>query len=291
MQYYFNQGFKMSILKNTLFKAKPKDEKNEVIKMILASEPIAKGQTLKIGQSRYCEDRIIEKPYDINAVMLLPRELCLDPSWLDRLIVIRLNLQSPALGRFIDQIFSDKTIAFPFLQLPASTRHHHNKEGGLLAHSVEVAEIILNQSYDSGDERDIAVVAALLHDVGKVRTLGTNLITTQTGRMVSHDDLTLEVCASALKSLDESWPEAANTLRHVWTCATPGSRYGFQPNCSIAYKLRFADGESVRKYDASKIFKSHNKTDGLTWDDHQNCYIWRPVSETRLNNKRTLNDF
>lgn len=208
-----------------------------------------------------------------------------------KLIEIRQGLKSLALGRFIEQLFADNDIAKAFLQLPASTQHHHNEIGGLLAHSVEVAEIMSGLSYDSPGERQIAIVAGLLHDIGKVRTLKSNLTPTQTGKMVSHDHLTLEVCAEALKALDKTWSAAADTLRHVWTCASPGAKYGYQANCSIAHKLRYADKESVRKYEASKLFKLRDKADGLVWNEHQQSYIWRPTVEPKLNHKRIRHVF
>ena len=195
---------------------------------------------------------------------------------------------SPSLGQFVDKLFDDEKIAQAFLKLPASTQYHHNVVGGLLAHSVEVAEIMSSLSYNNQDERLIATVAGLLHDIGKVRTLGVNHTTTQIGKMVSHDHLTLEVCADAFKTLDKTWPEAANTLRHVWTCSTPGSKFGFQPNCSIAHKLRFADGESMRKYDANKLYKSRGKSDGLVWSDQQQSYIWRPTEEPKPELRRSI---
>jgi hypothetical protein len=57
-----------------------------------------------------------------------------------------------------------------WLTSPASTRYHMNVEGGLLMHSVGVAETALRLRYllapDLGEES--VVITALFHDVGKV---------------------------------------------------------------------------------------------------------------------------
>jgi hypothetical protein len=57
-----------------------------------------------------------------------------------------------------------------WLTSPASTRYHMNVEGGLLMHSVGVAEAALRLRYllapDLGEES--VVITALFHDVGKV---------------------------------------------------------------------------------------------------------------------------
>lgn len=216
----------------------------------------------------------------IDAMLSLPKELCKNPNDLEKLINIRRSIESPSLGRFLDTLFSDLEIAIPFLQLPASTNHHHNSNGGLLKHSIEVAKIASAQHYNSKNERDIALVAALLHDIGKVRTLGINLKSTKLGKMLSHDALTLEVCATALKLLDKEWSEAAFTLRHVWTCGTPGARYGFERNCKIANIIQFSDRLSVDLYNENQTFTTNNKTDGLAWDGKK--YFWRPTAEPRL---------
>ncbi|MEQ1766100.1 MAG: HD domain-containing protein, partial [Methylotenera sp.] len=192
-------------------------------------------------------------------------------------------IKSPTLGNFVDSIFADDAIALAFLQVPASIKYHHNEMGGLLAHSVEAAETTANQTYASSDERDITVVAALLHDIGKVRTLGNNMATTLLGKMVSHDAMTLEVCAVALRKLDHTWPDAANTLRHIWTCASPGARYGFTPICTLANMVRFADKLSADEYDSRATFKSKQIKDGMAWGD--NKYHWRPAPETTINER------
>ena len=245
-------------------------------------------QNLVSSQPYHKTERLFDIHTNAAEVTRLSQTLNIDPCLLERLIIVRQNILSPALGQFVDKLFDDKSMAQAFLQLPASTQYHHNETGGLLAHSVEVAEILYSLSYNNQDERYIATVAGLLHDIGKVRTLGANHATTQIGKMLSHDHLTLEVCAEALKSLDKTWPEAANTLRHVWTCYTPASKFGFQPNCSIAHKLRFADGESMRIYDANKLFKSRGKSDGLVWNEHQQSYIWRPKAEVKPNVRRSV---
>ena len=151
-----------------------------------------------------------------------------------------------------------------------------------MAHSVEVAEITGNQLYKSTDERDIAVVTALLHDIGKVRTLKPDKSTTQLGKMVGHDDLTLEICANALKELDKTWSEASYTMRHVWTCASTGAKYGFERNCLIANIVQFADRQSVDHFNENQAFESNYKVNGLAWNGSK--YFWRPTAESRTTN-------
>lgn len=63
-----------------------------------------------------------------------------------------------------------------FCEWPAAQRHHGAVRHGLLAHSIRVAVMVEQLAAAYGPEgiaydRDIAIAAALLHDVGKVDTL------------------------------------------------------------------------------------------------------------------------
>ena len=57
-----------------------------------------------------------------------------------------------------------------WLKSPASTRFHLNKEGGLLEHSVGVAETMLKLREGLAPQisEETCVIVALLHDVGKI---------------------------------------------------------------------------------------------------------------------------
>lgn len=226
---------------------------------------------------------------NLEVTQSLPRALCNTPSDLDRLIRIRRSIQSPALAKFLDTVLADEKIGLYFLQVSASRNFHHNEIGGLLAHSVEAAEIASQQKFDNQGERDIAVVASLLHDIGKVKTINLNLSSTTLGKMVGHDDLILEICALALKELDKDWIDASCTLRHIWSCATPGARYGFEQNSKLVNIVKFADKLSVDTYNENQAFKSNNQSTGLAWDGKK--YYWRPTQETLRTGRNRLCHF
>jgi len=214
-----------------------------------------------------------EFQFSHNNFLMLPNHICSAPEYLCKLIKIRESITTPPLCEFLDTLFSDINIASCFISLPASVRHHHSIASGLLIHSVECAETANNQVYKSVADRDITVVAALLHDIGKVKSYTTNLKTTQLGRMVAHDHLTLEVCAPALSELDKLWPDGANTLRHIWTCRSEGAKYGFKPNTPLAIIVKFADRLSVGLYEHEEAFKTRFLKSGLVWDGSD--YFWQ----------------
>lgn len=136
---------------------------------------------------------------------------------LTRIRAMLLKLPTSPLKTFVCEVFADPGILHAFLSLPASQHHHHAYPGGLFIHSVDTAwRIYINPSLQ-GREKNIAVVAALLHDIGKVATHTREGRLTSMGRYVNHDALTLSVLDAALKRLDARDEITALLLRHYLT--------------------------------------------------------------------------
>jgi 3'-5' exoribonuclease len=53
-----------------------------------------------------------------------------------------------------------------------------------------------------GEDRDIAIISALLHDIGKIRTHTPDRQLTHIGKTIRHKHITLEVLAQPLAWLD-----------------------------------------------------------------------------------------
>ncbi len=74
--------------------------------------------------------------------------------------------------RLLDEIFGDEEFLQRFATAPAAKAFHHAYLGGLLEHTVSVAELSdhVAQQYPRVN-RDLLVTSALLHDIGKVEEL------------------------------------------------------------------------------------------------------------------------
>lgn len=178
-------------------------------------------------------------------IYMLPYKAAIFPKDVFRLVKLVETIHNPLLQAFIAQVLLQPSVTVSFLRNPASQSHHHSFLGGLLRHSVEVAELALSK-VQTNKEADIVITVALLHDIGKVKTLSENLALTKTGSLIEHDDLTLEICASALSFLHEKDSETANILRHCWTFASPNARYGFKPKYHVAKIIQESDYQNSR---------------------------------------------
>jgi len=124
-------------------------------------------------------------------------------------------LRQTCLQRFLLGVLGNPVIQQPFFTLPASITHHHSQPGGLLTHSLECAEFVLDVPELDPIQRDLGIVAGLLHDVGKIPLWDSNGKRTKAGFLLHHEALTLEVLAPHLRLLDKAWPDGEVTLRYL----------------------------------------------------------------------------
>jgi len=157
-----------------------------------------------------------------------------------------LGIEHDGLRHLLINTFGQEYLALPFIQVPASLRYHHNFQGGLLVHSLECATIIQELSIFSQQDREIGIAAALLHDLGKIKTIGINCSRPELGKAIDHEAITLELCASTLAQLDREHPQLGIDLRHILTCRSI-KRWGHEPKFPIAHALQPADRISSDK--------------------------------------------
>lgn len=185
----------------------------------------------------------INKPFLLNH---LPSSSASKPKDLIRLKKVVSKIENSALVNFLADVLVPIDICIPFTQAPASLNHHHNNPGGLLEHSVEVAEIVSDLPLKTQVEKDLAITGAILHDIGKIKSLDARMRRMESGKWVDHGALTLELCGNGLAILDKKNSMFANILRHIWTCKSPGARYGYESKLAVADAVQLADRFSAK---------------------------------------------
>ncbi len=152
-------------------------------------------------------------------------------------------LPDKILKNFVIQILNDESIAKDFSESPASLNHHHAFFGGLLVHSVDVAWQVFNQHRIPDQERYLGVVAGLFHDIGKIKTLSSNMKRSQLGVLVDHEQLTLEVLSPHLKWLDSQDPTSSVALRNLLSWKPRG--FDRIPKFEVYEVIKMADRVSA----------------------------------------------
>lgn len=125
------------------------------------------------------------------------------------------------LRMLLKRIFNQQQIE-QFSHTPAAKKIHHNYAGGLLEHSISIAELSLKvcDMYHYLN-RDLLLTGALLHDIGKIAELELKISPQYTveGKLLGHIVLGNEIVAdniAALKMDGESFPsELEWMLKHM----------------------------------------------------------------------------
>lgn len=116
---------------------------------------------------------------------------------------ILLSIDSEPLVRLARHLFSQRQFYDAYTSAPAAKQIHHAGRGGLLEHSLEVVELCeaAARLYPMLD-RDLLVVGALLHDIGKIKeySMVGAIDFTDEGRLLGH-------AAIGLRMLDEAVAE------------------------------------------------------------------------------------
>jgi 3'-5' exoribonuclease len=119
--------------------------------------------------------------------------------------------------RLLDGIFGDPLFLETFTAAPAAKLYHHAYLGGLLEHTVAVAETceFVAQQYGRVD-RDLLLTSALLHDIGKTRELcfETTIDFTDEGRFLGHVIQGVMLVSERAKALPSFPDEKLQQLLH-----------------------------------------------------------------------------
>lgn len=96
---------------------------------------------------------------------------------------------------------------------PASLHDHHNYQGGLAHHSLEVATMVATSSGLPDEDRDIGIAFALLHDYGKIWCYHDGAYTQAHRR--GHKRVGLDMLAAPLASLRRVCPDTAAKMEEL----------------------------------------------------------------------------
>ena len=130
----------------------------------------------------------------------------------------------------LEGLLGDERLRAEWRRAPCTRDGHHAYLGGLLEHTVAVAQLAvetcaLHVRLDS----DLLVTAALVHDLGKTRefTYGAEIAVSDEGRMLGHVELGLELLRDRCAGLDrDKWLALSHcVLTHHGADRAPARRF------------------------------------------------------------------
>lgn len=147
---------------------------------------------------------------------------------------------------FLTGILLDPTLGSRFIRSRASANYHSAYPGGLLVHSVEVAKLSGTWARDMGEsEFSIAVtqVGALLHDFGKIDTVGEKNPRPMSPELYKHEHQTIHLLAPHITKLHEAASIEGKVMMHLMSRLASPSNI----RCPLMAEelIRFADQASA----------------------------------------------
>lgn len=115
------------------------------------------------------------------------------------------GVESESLRRFVESAFRIPDVFKYFWTCPASIANHHAFAGGLVMHSLEIAVSVSVIEVLKPWERDLAIVYALLHDLGKLWSYEGGTFTPEAAAL-GHEAIGFNRLLPALKVLRDDSP-------------------------------------------------------------------------------------
>ena len=175
---------------------------------------------------------------------LLPKGNFNEQEYITRLQNLIKTVRNPGLRALLETIFSGN-LYDKFIMNPAGMRMHHAYIGGLLQHSVDVAGIAIALAEQIGNvDKDLVVAGALLHDIGKLREISSQIgfPYTNEGRLLGHIAMSVIIVQEAAAKL--KLPAARlEQLQHILLSHHGDNEKGSPVECATkeAFIVHYAD--------------------------------------------------
>ncbi len=207
-----------------------------------------------------------ESEYDVSDYMP-----CTDKNvdeMYNRLLALVNSVKNEYLGRLLKSFFvDDADFAKRFKNHSAAKTMHHAFIGGLLEHSLSVAEIcdFMAGHYEKLN-RDLLVTAALFHDIGKLEEISAfpENDYTDEGQLVGHIVMGTIMLDAKIKTIDGFPKKLADELKHCILAHHGELEFGSpkKPALIEAVALAHADNMDAKVQGFYEILKNNGNNQG-----------------------------
>jgi 3'-5' exoribonuclease len=151
---------------------------------------------------------------EVNAADFLPVTSRDVEQMFARLRTLTDTITAPFLKALMNAFWGDGEFVRMFKRAPAAKKMHHAYLGGLLEHSLSMALLVDKiAGHYSGVDRDLLLVGAVLHDVGKLREFCYDHVIdyTDEGRLLSHIVIGVEMVDAKARTI-EGFPSGLSAM-------------------------------------------------------------------------------
>jgi len=186
------------------------------------------------------------------------------------------SLTNPHLKALMDAFCGDADFMAGYCKAPAAKGMHHVYLGGLLEHSLSVVRLVDAMVPLYPDlNRDLLVVGALLHDLGKVAELSYDRAFeyTDEGRLIGHISIGVEMLTERIATVPGFPKELAMLLKHLLLSHHGQYEYGSpkRPKTVEATILHYLD-DMDSKINGIRSHIAKETAQGNRWTSHHRLY-------------------
>ncbi len=180
------------------------------------------------------------------------------------------EFKHPTWKKFVFSVLKNDDIKKAWIIAPAAKGVHHAYAGGLLEHSLGVAQLCLSiaANYPEIDKQTL-LAGAIFHDLGKIWEFSGGLVNDYTteGRLLGHMELGLEKLQPFLQK-SQLEPEFALHFKHLILSHHGSYEFGSArlPQTAEAMLLHFADNIDAKMAQCRGIFSD---LDVDMWSNYQ----------------------
>ncbi len=161
------------------------------------------------------------------------------------------SIQNPYLSRLASSFFCDNAFIKAFCFHSAAKTVHHGFVGGLLEHTLGVTRLCdYYASHYPMLNRDLLIVAAIFHDIGKLKELSRfpENDYTDDGQLLGHIIIGTEMISERIKTIPDFPAKLASELKHCILAHHGELEYGSpkKPALLEALALNFADNTDAK---------------------------------------------
>ncbi|MCX6695889.1 MAG: HD domain-containing protein [Candidatus Altiarchaeota archaeon] len=169
------------------------------------------------------------------------------------------KIGNPEVKALLESIFKDGVVLEKFKKHPGAIEIHHNWTGGLLQHTLEVAEYsLLSKKLFPDLNTDLLIAGALLHDIGKLDEIEVKarIKGTKKGQLTGHIALGYNRVSGVMDRLGTS-EELKDKLLHIILSHHGSNEYGSPkpPMIPEAFAIYYADEMSSKLSEITEYVK------------------------------------
>jgi 3'-5' exoribonuclease len=176
-----------------------------------------------VGEYRGALQVVIKKMASIPADRVDPSDFLPQTSrdiegMFDRLSKITDSIKTEYLKRLVEAFWKDEAFVRKFKTAPAAKKMHHAYIGGLLEHTVSMVSLADKiAGHYSGVDRDLLLVGAIFHDIGKIDEFEYQfrIDYSDKGRLLNHIVIGLKMVDEKLSKIEQFPEDQALLLKHM----------------------------------------------------------------------------